>query len=279
MNFLITGGNGFIARELTGFLKEDGHQILSLPRQNLDVCDFKQVNNFFLNHPIDIVIHTAIKGGRRLREDLPSDVFDNLIMFNNLAVNSHQFKLMINVGSGAAFDRTKSNLFTREARIWERNPRDYYGLSKNLIAKRIVNLNSNIVNLRLFGCFGKKEKETRLFKSAITNFNAGKAAILHQDKLMDYFYVGDLYHVICHYVQNYDSLAFKDINLCYSQKKTLREMVFLIKNLTGTHSDVIIEKKEMGLPYAGSSERLNSFNLPLVGLERGIKEMLEDYET
>jgi len=56
-------------------------------------------------------------------------------------------------------------------------------------------------------------------------------------------------------------------------------MIFLIKNLTGTAADVIIEKKEMGLSYTGSSEKLNSFNLPLVGLERGIKEMLENYET
>lgn len=279
MNFLITGGNGFLARELTDFLKNDGHLVLSPPRESLDVCDFKQVDNFFLNHPIDVVIHTAIKGGKRFRKDLPSDVFDNLIMFNNLARYSHQFKLMINVCSGAAFDRTKSILFIGEKALFERNPKDYYGLSKNLIAKRIVNLNSNIVNLRLFGCFGKKEKETRLFKSTITNLNAGKPVILHQDKLMDYFYVGDLYRVVCHYVQNYDSLPFKDVNLCYSTKKTLKEMIFLIKNLTGTAADVIIEKKEMGLSYTGSSEKLNSFNLPLVGLERGIKEMLENYET
>jgi len=275
LRFLITGGSGFLATELTAFLKNDDHILYITDRKTMDVSNPIQVDKFFSNSEVDIVLHTAGMGGNRFRSDVIGDLFDNLMMFNNLVKHRDKFKLMINFGSGAEFDRSNKILNADEEAIFNCYPKDYYGLSKNLITRKIIEMNANIINLRIFGCFGEREKETRLFKSTINNFKLKKAAIIHQNKLMDYFYVGDLYRVVSYCSKNYNSLPFKDLNLCYKEKKTLEETVFLIKRLTNSSSDVIIDNKGMGIPYTGNSSLLDFIDLPLLGLKNGLMEMLK----
>ena len=43
------------------------------------------------------------------------------------------FKLMINFGSGAEFERKRPIDKATEQTIFQRHPSDYYGLAKNLI--------------------------------------------------------------------------------------------------------------------------------------------------
>ena len=54
-------------------------------------------------------------------------------MFGNLFRNKDKFKLMINFGSGAEFDRTIeiSNACTDDLK--DRTPQDFYGMSKKII--------------------------------------------------------------------------------------------------------------------------------------------------
>jgi nucleoside-diphosphate-sugar epimerase len=54
---------------------------------------------------IDIVIHTAVSGGSRTKEDDIYTLIDNLSMFNNLVENRNKFGSLIHFGSGAEFDR------------------------------------------------------------------------------------------------------------------------------------------------------------------------------
>jgi hypothetical protein len=57
-------------------------------------------NNF------DILIHTAISGGRRTKEENGEVIYENLLMFENLMKFSDNFKLIINFDSGAIYDRS-----------------------------------------------------------------------------------------------------------------------------------------------------------------------------
>jgi len=250
-------------------------KVYARTRQELNITDSYSIDQFFSDYEIDVVIHTAVMGGSRLKSDSASDLFDNLVMFNNFTKHCDKFKLMINFGSGAEFDRSTEIFNADETEIFDCYPKDYYGLSKNLITRKIIEMDTNIINLRIFGCFGVKEKNTRLIKSTINNFRSKKEAIIHQNKLMDYFYVGDLCRVIDYCVENHNSLPFKDLNLCYKEKKTLEETVFLIKWLTNSSSDVIISNKGMGIPYTGNSSLLDFIDLPLLGLKSGLIEMLK----
>ena len=58
-----------------------------------------------------------------------------------------------------------------------------------------------------------------------------------------------------------------------------KDIVCLIKNLTGSSQDVIINTKDYGLSYVGDSFLLSNLRIPLLGLEQGLKNTLKKYET
>jgi len=278
LKVLITGGNGFLAKEFISYFKRDQifkTELIITNRKTLDVRDPIKVKDFFDNNQVDIVIHTAVKGGKRKRKDTIIDLFDNMIMFDNLATHSHKFKIMFNFGSGAEFDRNRDIYYEKESSVYDRYPSDYYGLSKNLITRKIIQLNSNIINLRIFGCFGPHETNLRLIKNTINRFRNNQDAIIHQDRFMDYIYSEDVYRVIKHIIINYDNIDFKDINLCYEEKKSLKDIIYLIKSLTGSSRDVIINTQEHNLSYVGNPSALKQLGLPLVGLKQGLKNTLK----
>ncbi len=66
--------------------------------------------------------------------------------------------MMIHFGSGAEFDRNNHINCFEEDRVFDSMPEDFYGLSKNMIARKIVKHKTNIYNFRLFGCFGKMKR-------------------------------------------------------------------------------------------------------------------------
>lgn len=274
MKFLITGGNGFLARELTYFLERDGCDVVVTNRQILDVSDSVQVSEFFKTHSIDMVVHTAVCGGKRNHKENVNDLFLNLKMFQNIVNHSDKFKLMFNFGSGAEFDRRYDISEAPESLIWNRNPVDYYGLSKNLIARQISQL-PNVINLRLFGCFGPLEEDQRLFKAVYNNIQNNKPLYVHQNKLMDYFYVEDVYRVMKFYVEHWTDGLPRDLNMCYENKKTLQDMVFLIKVLTGASNNVILDNKRKVFSYTGNSTSLTNLGIDLCGLEEGVDRFLK----
>jgi dTDP-4-dehydrorhamnose reductase len=69
MRILITGANGFIGRNLAAALTE--YEVTKLTRQTVDLTDREAVNNFFKGKSFDVVLHCAMVGGRRYKNDGP----------------------------------------------------------------------------------------------------------------------------------------------------------------------------------------------------------------
>jgi len=276
MNILITGANGFLGKHLNEHYSSKDHKIFSLGRQQLDITDKNDVDEFFKNNHIDIVLHTAIKGGTRRDQDTFDDFSDNVLMFRNLSNNSENFKLMINFGSGAELDRSRSITFAKETEIYDRIPSDYYGQAKNLIAREI-NKYKNIINLRLFGCFGYHESDVRMIKGNILKATRGREIIVHQDKVMDFFYVKDLCSIIDHILKDPINFPYRDLNVCYEEKKSLLDVSRVIseKNLHSMKNRVILINESAGNDYFGCPNRLLSLGIDFIGLDKAIQEMYE----
>jgi GDP-L-fucose synthase len=273
MKYLITGANGFLARELRDYWQESKHQIEFAGRKELDLTSYENVKEFFSGKNYDAVIHTAVKGGRRNQEEKISDIFDNLQMFENLLKVEKHYKKLFNFGSGAEFDRRFPIENAPEDKIVESTPADFYGLSKNLITRKILDIDNNVYNLRLFGCFGIHEENQRLFKNSFNRLKSGLNPTVHQNKKMDYFFAQDVGKVIDHIMSmSEDSLKTinKDINLCYDNDYTLVEMLKLITSIE-QQGKVEILRDGMSFPYTGSPNRLKSLNIKLTGLEEGLK--------
>ena len=273
MKILVTGCNGFIGREFASYFKNSDHKIYLTNRNNLNILNEKEVNNFFLNNEVDIVVHTAVRGGKRTHKESYKDFLCNMAMYNNLSKNANNFKLMFHFGSGAEFDRSKDVDNAKELEIYDSFPVGFYGFSKNLISKKIRKHNDNIINLRLFGCFGFLEDSDRMIRSSIDKMLNNKPIVIHQNRKMDFFYINDLFKIMEFYINNIGSNLPKDVNMVYDEKKDLYQLANMIKLLTKNEIDVIIENERNGKSYTGSGEVLSSFNLHLVGLEKGIREV------
>jgi hypothetical protein len=67
----------------------------------------------------------------------------------------------------------------------------------------------------------------------------------------------------------------KDLNLCYNDKRDLKEIASSIFNFMNEKPNIKILKDGYSSQYTGSSKRLDSLNLELVGFENSLKNTIE----
>ena len=85
MNILITGGNGYIAKAMHKYFSNS----ISITRKDFDLTDREATDKWFENKYFDVVIHTAVVGGSRLKKDDGNTFYQNIQMFYNLLNNKH----------------------------------------------------------------------------------------------------------------------------------------------------------------------------------------------
>jgi GDP-L-fucose synthase len=271
MNILVTGANGFIGSNIIKLLSNDTNfKFFNGNRNAINLYSTESIERYLDENQIDTVIHCAIEGGSRLKQDTSDMLYKNILMYENLIKFNHRYKVFINFGSGAEFDRKYDISNVNEYDMFGVVPTDFYGLSKNIISKLSVHYCAS-VNLRIFGCFYHNELSTRFIKNNINKYINHKSMIIHQDRYMDFFYMDDLINIIEYSLNNPPS-TYKDINMSYLKKYKLSDITSIINDLSSYKVDVIIENENFGLNYTGNGELLNSLNLKLKGLELGIKE-------
>tara|TARA_R110002153_G_scaffold89622_1_gene219310 strand:- start:179 stop:967 length:789 start_codon:yes stop_codon:yes gene_type:complete len=252
MKILITGGNGYIAKSLNKGLWDGTNRpnITSITRKDFNLIDRESTNNWFNGKYFDVVIHTAVVGGSRLKKDNGDIFYKNIQMFYNLLNNKHCFNKLIHFGSGAELNM----------------PTDPYGLSKNIIS-RIINNEPNFYNIRIFGVFDENELDTRFIKNNIKRYINKQPIEIHQDKLMDLFYMKDLVTLVKHFT--YKNNLPKNIDCTYGIDAChLSDIANIINNLSDYKVEINIGENK-GKKYVGD---WNPLNIEWIGLEQGIKE-------
>jgi GDP-L-fucose synthase len=260
----ILGANGTIGSLLTGLLEGSG-TIVPITRKDLDLLNCQAVTDWVDREAPDIVINAAFSGGSVNTTDISySDLQRNMRIFYNFYNQAAKFRY-INFGSGAEYDRSMDINSVSEIDIYDRQPTDSYGLAKNWIA-RTVNNRENFYTLRLFGCFGFNEPDSRLFKRLL---NTGKLSVV--DRRFDYFSHQDMTTVIKHYINADDQDLIKDVNLVYQEKYSLYYQALLFAE---HHCPVSVVTLLGNSPnnYTASGDTLASLNLTLSGLKQGIKD-------
>ena len=268
LNILITGPNGFLAKELSDYFS-DKHNLVH--RMRFDVRYERWVEHVLEHNEVDVVIHTATKGVNRHKDNTLQDLSDNLGMFDNLIKHRDKYKMLFCFCSGAAFDREKLIDNIKEEEIFNRRPDDYYGLSKNIIAREVFK-HDGVFNFRLFGCFGRHEGSSRFLSSVWNSITSHKPIKINQNKEMDFFWAQDVGRVIEHYMENYGKVDLpKDINLTYQKKITLLRLAKAFTTVVAPGRDELLGLPDdiKGSPYTGSGGKLHSLNIRLSGLTGG----------
>ena len=251
MKILITGKNGYIAKGLANKLKEK-HSIIGIGRDDFDLTDREATNEWFKDKHFDVIIHTAISGGNRLKQEDGEVFFKNLSMFYNLLANQDKFGQLISFGSGAELGY----------------PTDPYGLSKNII-HRIIQNEVKFNNIRVFAVFDENELDRRFITPNIKRYINKQPLIVHQNKLMDFFYMEDLVSIVEYIIFN---PQVKEIDCTYPLSYSLYDITFLINELSDYKCEIKVEQKGLGKHYTGEYKNLN---IPFIGLEKAIKQIYE----
>lgn len=259
---VVLGARGFVGSRILQHLSKRFH-VIGLTRPDLDLLDFAQVQTFLRKEQPDVVINAA---ATMANSDTVTDTRNNLGIFMNFYSNRGLFKKFVNLASGAEYDRTTNIDQAEERTIFERMPADSYGFGQN-IKSRICADTENFYNLRIFNCFGRGEIQTRIFPKLLDS--TIKDFTIKDDRYFDFFYIKDLLTVVEHYVQSEDLV--KDINCVYPTKhkiSTVVEKFLCFQNITKSLSIT----STSNLNYTGTGIKLESLNLPLYGLDKGLIE-------
>jgi GDP-L-fucose synthase len=257
MRLLITGGSGFIGRNLAEQLAGT-YEVLAPSSAELDLLNEQAVREYLSTHRFDVIVHTATtRSNRRLAA--PPDLLDrNCRMFFNLVRNQGRFGKMIHFGSGAEYDRIQLPARVREDYFDTRVPRDAYGFSKYICAK-YVERSDRIVNLRLFGVFGAYEDYTvRFISNACCRALKGLPIVLRQDIVFDYLYIKDLVKLTMWFIEN--DARHKAYNVSTGRPVALSELAHVIARVSGQVSgrnpEVSIVSGGMGPEYSADNSRM-----------------------
>ena len=270
MKILITGGSGFVGKNIAKFLNPD-YDIYTPTSSQLDFTDAKEVEKYLQNKFFDIVIHCAINGGRRNRQDSAFTLQENLKMFFNLMNNRGRFDRFINFSSGADFDKTK-NININNHNLEESYPIQPYDMSKNIIS-RILKSCSRCYNFRIYGVFGEDEDKDRFIASNIKRYKTHYPIEIHKNRYWDFFYIKDLVNIIKYYIDNPKYDLDNEMDLIYQDIFSLKDVAELINDLDKHNVEIKVDNNTRDLDYLGNKNFGVNLPIELIGLKKGLEEI------
>ncbi len=273
MKLLIIGGTGFIGKNLVQYFKKKNDiKVYSPTRQELDLFDDNSCLDYVKKLKPDVVIHSAV--------DITS-VENTLKIFFNIYNANEYFGHMIQIGSGAEYDRRVYQPRMTEDLFKGSIPIDTYGLGKFCIANALEdNRNKKVTNLRVLGIFGNYEDYSRRFISNnICNSLAGLPVSLNRNMLFDYIWVEDF----CAFIDSlFSKLPLPSIsyNFCSGAPVSLLDLAQIINKLMNNNTEIIIKNTGMNPEYSGDPSML--FNevgdFSFTSFEHSIGALIEFYK-
>jgi UDP-glucose 4-epimerase len=277
MTILVTGGSGFIGRNLVEQLATS-HEILAPSHAELDLIDSDAVARYLRKHPVEAIVHAATKPGHRNAKDATGLLFANTRMFINLGRWLRPSQKLIFLSTGAAYDSRHYVPKMGEDYFDVHVPVDDTGYSKYLCAK-YVELFPNAVELRPFGVFGKYEDwEIRFISNAICKTLYDLPITIKRNRRMDYVYVDDLVAVIARLLTAWP--AESAFNVTGDSSYELAELAERVRTVSGKDLPITIAAAGMDSEYSGSNQRLRTEipNLELTPIDAAITRLYTWYE-
>lgn len=273
----ITGSSGFIARNIIEKL-QNKYIFVAPARKELDLTDVDSAGNFFKkNGYFDFVIHTAIVGGNRKTPNNSDIAITNLRMFFNVVKNKKHFERMIHLGSGIDYGKERPLKKVSEQEFDEYIPQDYYGFYKYLCAKYIESTD-NVVNLRIFGIFGKYEDPSiRFISNALCKYILKMSITINRNVYFDYIYIDDFIKILDHFLNH--KTKYRSYNIGTGKPVDLLTIAKKINNLSDYKSEIEVSQKGLANEYTCNIDRLKQEigDFKFSNLEDSITKLYEWY--
>jgi len=279
MKILVTGGNGFIGKNIKESYLAKKYTIVAPSRLELDCSDDKSVEDYFKKHSFDVVIHSAAKAGHRNSTDTSNLLLTNSRMMFNLLKYQDSWGKLLNMGSGAIYDMQNYIPKMPETYYGTNIPKDEHGYNKYIFGKLLPDL-KNVYDFRIFGIFGKYEDYTiRFISNAICKSLFDLPISLRQNKKFDYLYINDLMPILEHFIEHNPSE--KAFNITPDSSVELLKIAELVKTISKKDIEIKVAQDGFGLEYSGDNSLLRKEipNLQFTPIENSMKELYDWYET
>ncbi|MBI5920055.1 MAG: NAD(P)-dependent oxidoreductase [Betaproteobacteria bacterium] len=248
---LLLGGTGFIGKNIAEYLAADsGYRLLSPKRTELNLLDTQACEDFVKAAAPDAVIHSAVN---------IHSIEENVRMYFNFERLSAHYGKMIVIGSAAEYDMRSYKPMMTEEYFGCNTPSDTYGLSKFIAASDAERKRRNIINLRVFGIYGKYEDFTRRFISNnICNVLCGKDISINRNMVFDYLFIDDFLSIMEQFLSR--DCKHRSYNVCTGHPVTLLDLAHTIASLMPEYKNrkLVIKNEGMGTEYSGNNQRLLS---------------------
>ena len=275
---LLTGGNGFIGKNIQESFLAEKYDISAPRSYELNLIDDICVDEFFRDKKFDVILHSGCKPGHRNAKDSMQLFASNFRMFENLKRNRNKYKKFINFGSGAIYDNSRNITDAKEEEIGNCIGSDEHCFCKYMVYQQIKELD-NFIDLNIFGIFGKYEDwEIRFISNAICKSLFNMPVTLRQNRRFSYLYVKDLMPILEFFIEN--DVKYKSYNIVPDKNIELAEIAEIVKKVTNTTQLVNIANSGYGLDYIGNNSKLRAEmpDLNFTNIENSIIELYNYYK-
>lgn len=270
MKILLTGGSGFIGRNLFEALG-GRYEVFAPSHREFDVTDTAAVDRLFRERRFDAVLHAAVQGGNRVLET-------TLRGYWNLARQAGKVGHLFYFGSGAEYGKQRDLVKVREEEIGRVVPSDAYGLAK-LFCNEDARRRPRVTNLRLFGVYGPHEGYLfRFISNSIVKTLLGMDIRVRQDVVFDYLQVADLVAIVERFLENEPDVS--DLNVTPTESISLRQILAIISAAASRPLPVHFETEGLNFQYTGHNGTLQRLmpDLRFIPYEEGIHRLYSHYD-
>lgn len=271
---LLTGGSGFVGRNVCPYLRQKC-ELYTPSRHELDLFNENDVRDYIINNKINIVFHCANPNPAKNPLDQSNRMFEESIrMFINLFRAEDCYEQMFTLGSGAEYDKSKEICSIEEIDEQRSVPYDSYGLAKYTIHQIILHSRKQC-NLRLFGCYGPMDHETKFITHAIRCCLMNKEITIRQNCLFDYLHVSDLAKIMGFFIDH--PPEYSSYNVCTGKKVSLLSIAEEVRRQMNSERSIRVLTPGWNKEYTASNKRLLSTigEFQFLPLEEGIHLQIE----
>jgi GDP-L-fucose synthase len=291
----IAGQEGMVGKAIYKLLKEKKLYIIDCKRNELDLTDQKNVQNWFKKNRPTIVINAAGKVGGILDNSLYPDEYlyvNTMIGLNLIKTSLHyNVKQFINLGSACIYPKTTKQPikehYLLESQLEKSN--EGYAIAKIAVLKYCEYLQKkykkNYISLQPANLYGEGDnfnlKSSHVMPALIRKFHEAK---INKKKTVEvwgsglikreFLNVKDLAQAIFFFINQ--KISIGHINLGGSEHITIKKLALLIKKITHFNGKIIFNKK---YPDGVKERKLDVQLINKLGWKYTInlKEGLEDY--
>lgn len=277
MKVLITGGSGFIGKNILESNLSLKYNLIAPTRNELDCSNDKSVADYFSNKEFDVVIHAAAKAGHRNSSDSSNLFLTNSRMMFNLLKHQSKWGKLINMGSGGIYDMKNYQPKMSENYFGTHIPADEHGYNKYIFGKLLPHLD-HVYDFRIFGIFGKYEDYAiRFISNAICKSIFDLPITLRQNRKFDYIYINDLMPILDHFIEN--NPIEKAFNITPDKSIELLKIAQIVKTISNKDIEIKVKQSGLGIEYSGDNSLLRKEmkQLTFTPIEQTINELYHWY--